>query len=73
MQASTRKVMCEVCGFRYPTDRWIDNLGYCPNCDQPYGENARRLLDLPRMDLDPDEGEFRDLGEDPEAPGYYDA
>ncbi len=56
MPTKTRRILCEVCGFGYPLEMWQSNLGYCPNCDQPYGPNARRILDLPRMDLDPEEG-----------------
>lgn len=55
MPPTTRKIVCEVCGYGYPPERWRENMGYCPNCDQPYGPNARKLLDLPRADLDPDE------------------
>lgn len=55
MPTTTGRIACDVCGLKYPPDRWQENMGYCPNCDQPYGPNARRLLDLPRADLDPDE------------------
>lgn len=60
MPATMGQVVCEVCGRGYPADRWRENMGYCPNCDQPYGPNARRLLDLPRMDLDQDEDAVQD-------------
>ncbi len=55
MRTESRRITCEVCGLSYPADMWRANTGYCPNCDQPYGPNARKLLDLPRADLDPDE------------------
>jgi hypothetical protein len=54
MTNTTRRIVCEVCGLGYPAVRWRENMGYCPNCDQPYGPNARKLLDLPRADLDVD-------------------
>jgi len=52
MSTTGRRIVCEVCGLGYPANEWWENLGYCPNCDQPYGPNARKILDLPRTDLD---------------------
>jgi len=59
MPTTTRRITCEVCGLSYPATMWRDNSGYCPNCDQPYGPNARRLLDLPRLDLEDEDFEQR--------------
>ena len=69
MPPTTRRIACEVCGFSYPAEMWRTNMGYCVNCDQPYGPTARQLLDLPRTDLDPDEAIPQ---EDPDLPGRGD-
>ncbi|MBN1342482.1 MAG: hypothetical protein JXQ73_07365 [Phycisphaerae bacterium] len=69
MPMTMRRILCEVCGLSYPREMWWNNMGYCPNCDQPYGPNARRLLDLPRMDQE-DLDEDADQG--PGAPGAED-
>jgi hypothetical protein len=55
MPATGRRVLCEVCGLGYSVSEWRENFGYCPNCDQPYGPTSRKLLDLPRADLEPNE------------------
>jgi hypothetical protein len=69
MPATGRRILCDVCGLGYSAREWWENLGYCPNCDQPYGPNARKLLDLPRADLEPTEALSAQEEELPEEPG----
>ncbi len=64
-----RRITCDVCGLGYSEMEWRENLGYCPNCDQPYGANARRILNLPRTDLEPEESTLREEGEAPQEEG----
>ncbi len=53
MPMTGRRIVCEVCGLGFSAEEWRQNMGYCMNCDQPYGPNARGILDLPRADVDP--------------------
>ena len=48
------EIKCEECGYAFGRAAWVENKGYCPNCDQPLGKMARENLNLPRADV-PDE------------------
>jgi len=44
-------ITCEVCNYAFSRAAWLENQGYCPNCDQPISRMAREALNLPRADL----------------------
>jgi hypothetical protein len=65
MPLTGRRIACEICGLGYSEREWWENLGYCPNCDQPYGPNARKLLAVPRTDLDLEEDATKNVVDAP--------
>jgi hypothetical protein len=67
--SGAREIKCEECGYAFGRAAWVENKGYCPNCDQPLGKMARENLNLPRADVPdeelPGEIEREDRGEPP--------
>ena len=70
--SGAHEIKCEECGYAFGRAAWVENKGYCPNCDQPLGKMARENLNLPRADV-PDEqlsdGIEREDRDEPPGPG----